>query len=311
MRRAIVSGVPGTPMTGFGQMLSDRDLDRLVEVVLSFASKRAAGEPTPLLDASIARHLERAAFIPESRHRLAPVFTVQGSDEKALSLEGLRGRLVLVVFWATTCGPCLQELPALERLADRFRDAALIVLPVCVEEAPQGEAFAVASARARHLPVYTDRNNQARLRYEIQALPAAVLIDRAGRLLGSAQGGRNWAGPEVQSADRNLPGRPLTDSDQRSARSRPVGPCAGQGAVVRTTASSRTTYVIPRGASKPEGEREWLIVGRSVRGGLGLDCTGPARERVENKALAGLGFQSLDYPIQRLVPKVERHLHVE
>jgi len=199
VRRAIVSGVPGTPMTGFGQTLSDRDVDRLVEVVLSFAGERTAGEPIPLLYPSIVRHLERAAFIPESRHRIAPVFTVQASDRKALSLETLRGRIVLVVFWGTMCGPCLEELPALERLADRFRDAGLSVLPVCVEQAKQGEAFAIASARTNHLPVYTDLNNGARLGYDIQALPAAVLIDRSGRLLGSAQGAKNWAGPEVNA----------------------------------------------------------------------------------------------------------------
>jgi mono/diheme cytochrome c family protein/peroxiredoxin len=199
VRRAIASGVPRTSMTAFGQILSDRDIDRLVEVVLSFAGERIVGEQSPLIDPSILRHLERAAFIPEPRHRIAPVFTVQSSDQKVLSLDGLRGRLVLVIFWSTMCGPCLEELPTLERLADRFRDAGLSVLPVCVEEAKQGEAFAVASARTNRLPVYVNPDNSARLGYDIRALPAAVLIDRSGRLLGSAQGAKNWAGPEVEA----------------------------------------------------------------------------------------------------------------
>jgi mono/diheme cytochrome c family protein/peroxiredoxin len=199
VRRAIVSGVPGTPMTAFGQMLSDRDVDRLVEVVQSFASEQTEGEPAPLLSPSIAQRLERAAFIPDPRPRLASVLTMQSNTQKALSLDQLRGRLVLVVFWGTMCGPCLQELPALERLADRFRDAALSVLPVCVEQAQQGEAFAVASARTNHLPVYTNLDNSARLEYDILALPAAVLIDRSGRLLGSSRGAKNWDGPEVKA----------------------------------------------------------------------------------------------------------------
>ena len=52
----------------------------------------------------------------------------------SLANSDLKGKLVLVVFWRTTCAPCLEHLPDLKRLADRYRDRGLVVRPICVDE---------------------------------------------------------------------------------------------------------------------------------------------------------------------------------
>ena len=122
------------------------------------------------------------------------------------SLDQHRGKLVLVAFWGASCGPCLNELPNLERLADRFRDAGLIVLPVCVDPADAAEATTVASRpdlalaglrRCRWLcPAGLRRASPADDRPDRSSRPA----DRLG------PGKPGLVRGEVAGTDRGLPG---------------------------------------------------------------------------------------------------------
>jgi mono/diheme cytochrome c family protein/peroxiredoxin len=198
IRKAIADGVPGTPMTAFGQLLSARELDLLWEHVQSLSETERAGDTADRSVDGAAGHLARAGFA-SVQNRRAPPLELRGEAGETLSLGELGGRLVLVVFWGTTCSACLDELPDLEELAKRFGDRGLSVLAVCVEEAVAGEAFRIARGRVKGLKVYTDLSGSARLGYDIQALPTAVLIDESGNILGRATGARKWSSPELRS----------------------------------------------------------------------------------------------------------------
>jgi mono/diheme cytochrome c family protein/peroxiredoxin len=195
--RSIVEGIRNTAMPAFGETFPRRELDAMLDYLRSFR-RESLGAIDSLVPSMLADRLQRAGFVPESDRRPAPRLSVRDADGRTVSLDQHRGRLVLVTFWGATCGPCLKELPNLERLADRFRDAGLIVLPVCVDPADPAEARAVASGRISHLPVFADSDGSARLGYDVQVLPTTVLIDQSGRLIGSAQGSRGWDRPEVE-----------------------------------------------------------------------------------------------------------------
>lgn len=201
LRRSITEGVAATPMSGFGQLLSNRELDSLVEFVRSLAaSPVAVASETPApMPASLAKMLEQAGFVADLRWRPAPPLEVRDVAGKTTSLDDLRGSLVLVVFWGTSCSSCVNELPELEQLSDRYHEAGLKVLPVCLDQTVAADAQAVARGHARNLAVHVDPAGFARLRYDVQGLPTAVLIDRQGRMLGTAQGARNWAAAEVHT----------------------------------------------------------------------------------------------------------------
>jgi thiol-disulfide isomerase/thioredoxin len=197
VRQSIVEGKKGTPMPAFGQTFSDRELNALVAHLRSFryVSDLEVSERNRAL---LTERLQRAKFVPESKRRPAPRLTYRDASGRTATLDEHRGRVVLVAFWGATCGPCLKELPDLERLADRYRESGLIVLPVCVDPTDPAEASAVASSRVQHLPVYADVEGSVRLGYDVQTLPTTALIDRSGRLIGLAQGSRAWDGLEVQ-----------------------------------------------------------------------------------------------------------------
>jgi thiol-disulfide isomerase/thioredoxin len=196
IRQTIAEGKKGTPMLAFGSTFSERQLDDLVAHLRSFRilSSREAYE---LGRSRLADRLRRAGFDPEPRVRPAPRLEVRDDKGQVTSLERLRGRLVLVAFWGTSCAPCRKELPAIHRLADRFHDAGLSLLPVCVDTADPAEARAALDDYIQDIPAACDTSGRARLEYDIQVLPTAALVDRAGDLIGVARGGRAWSAPEV------------------------------------------------------------------------------------------------------------------
>ncbi len=140
--------------------------------------------------------------------RTAPPLNARGAGGEIVSLDRLRGNLVLIVFWGTSCVPCLEELPALERLAGRFRGERFKVVPVCVDESDEAAALRVARDRAPRLPVFIDPTGEARLSYDVQSLPSAALIAPDGRWLGQVQGVQSWSAPAVDRLLRaSLPGQ--------------------------------------------------------------------------------------------------------
>jgi cytochrome c biogenesis protein CcmG, thiol:disulfide interchange protein DsbE len=101
-----------------------------------------------------------------------------------VSLRQYRGKLVLLEFWASWCGPCWRSFPVLNQLQERYRDRGLVILAVSVDED-------VADARdyaERKKPVFAllhDPAGKVADRYHVDAMPQAFLIDEQGLLLKS------------------------------------------------------------------------------------------------------------------------------
>jgi peroxiredoxin len=112
---------------------------------------------------------------------LAPDFTLRTLDGKNLRLGEQRGRVVLVNFWATWCGPCRQEMPHLNKLYDKYRSSGFMLLGVNVDEDTRN-AVAVADKLGVRFPVLPDADKRVSQKYDLRAMPSTVLIDRDGRV---------------------------------------------------------------------------------------------------------------------------------
>ena len=115
----------------------------------------------------------------------APDFATTTLAGKPLSLQSLRGKVVLVDYWATWCGPCKMAMPTLEALHRKFAAQGLTVVGISVDDP---STVSLVPAVARSLGVtYTlsaspDENNVAQQAYGVSGIPAQFLIDKKGVL---------------------------------------------------------------------------------------------------------------------------------
>ncbi len=130
----------------------------------------------------------------------APDFALEDMDDETHRLSDYRGRVVIVNFWATWCGPCRRELPSLERLYQALRERGLVVLAVNEWEDPD-HVFAYMGQLAVEpsFPILFDRDARVARAYGIKGLPTTVIVDQAGRMVYRAVGGRDFTHPEVRA----------------------------------------------------------------------------------------------------------------
>ena len=109
----------------------------------------------------------------------APDFTLKGLDGTNLRLEEYRGKVVLINFWASWCGPCRQEMPLLDRLHHRYEDTGFAVLGINVE-GERAPAQKIVDKTKVTFPVLIDENQKVSELYSLEAMPSTVVVDRDG-----------------------------------------------------------------------------------------------------------------------------------
>jgi len=111
----------------------------------------------------------------------APDFTLPSLDGPNLRLQEQRGRVVMINFWASWCGPCRVEMPHLARLYEKYRGSGFTVLAVNIDESPQ-KAASLASQLGMRFPVLLDTDKKVSRLYDLSTMPSTVLVDRDGRV---------------------------------------------------------------------------------------------------------------------------------
>ncbi len=108
----------------------------------------------------------------------APGFDLRGLDGSQVSLEQFKGKIVLLDFWATWCGPCRMSMPVLERLQKEFPND-LVLLAINLEESPEDVRDYVHQQNVKSR-VLLDEQGRVGRAYQSSSIPMQVLIDRSG-----------------------------------------------------------------------------------------------------------------------------------
>nr|WP_238139721.1 thioredoxin family protein [Roseateles aquatilis] len=130
-----------------------------------------------------------AAVLSGAHARPAPAFTGIGDwfNSAPLTMDGLRGKVVLVDFWTYTCINCLNQLPHIKALHERYKDQGLVVVGVHSpeyeeERSSAGLKDAIARLGIRH-PVAQDNDFATWKSYNNRFWPAIYLVDKQGRIV--------------------------------------------------------------------------------------------------------------------------------
>ncbi len=124
----------------------------------------------------------------------APDFNLMGMDGETHTLEDLKGKFVLVNFWATWCNPCKVEMPLLEKLHQTLKSEKFTVLGLHVGPGPENiEEF--QKLMPISFPIYVDMDLE--VNWGVPGLPTTFLMDPEGKLIYRAVGKREFASDEM------------------------------------------------------------------------------------------------------------------
>ncbi|MBI4343116.1 MAG: TlpA family protein disulfide reductase [Candidatus Omnitrophica bacterium] len=111
----------------------------------------------------------------------APDFALQQLDGGTVKLSELRGRVIVMEFWATWCGPCRFSLPSLEVMHKRYRDRGVAILLLNQDE--PADAVRKWLGKRFTAPILLDAGSEVARRYNVQAIPRLFVINREGRVV--------------------------------------------------------------------------------------------------------------------------------
>ncbi len=129
----------------------------------------------------------------------APLFTLKDTQGTNVSLSDFKGKVVLVNFWGTWCGPCKAEMPSLNNLYKAFKDKGFAVLAISTDSSEKPVRSFVAE-RGISFPVLMDKDKTVYSdKYAVIGLPMSFLIDRNGIVVGRVVGEVEWDSPEMKN----------------------------------------------------------------------------------------------------------------
>ncbi len=164
-------------------------------LMLSFLPREAAAHgsdhPTELRTA-------RNQFTHLKPQRPAPMMPILAEDGSLLDLGRFRGKLVLLNIWATWCPPCIDELPALDRLQALLGNDLFALVALSIDEGDIDIPVSfVRRLGLRSLSIYQDFTGRAKNAFALYGLPITYLIAQDGLVVGYIVGAAKWEAPEA------------------------------------------------------------------------------------------------------------------
>jgi thiol-disulfide isomerase/thioredoxin len=125
-----------------------------------------------------------------------PALKLADANGRELRLEDLRGKTVVVNFWATWCEPCREEMPSLDRLRAKLGEKSLEVVAVNVGEAPERVARFTRDVPVS-FPIVYDRDSTMAKRWKVRGYPTSYVIGPDGRIRYYFVGELDWSAEDI------------------------------------------------------------------------------------------------------------------
>jgi len=130
----------------------------------------------------------------------APDFTLRNLNGNLEGLSKFKDKVVILNFWATWCAPCLEEMPAFEKLYRRYRSQGLTVIAVSLDKGDTSKVEKFVDEHSLTFPVLLDLDGIAERVYPSFTIPFTYVIDKKGRIAARVDGAKNWSSNETFAA---------------------------------------------------------------------------------------------------------------
>ncbi len=118
----------------------------------------------------------------------APAFSLKDKDGKTITLESLKGKVVVLNFWATWCPPCRAEIPAFKSAYGKYREKGVEIVGVSLDHNGWEVITPFVKQKQIEYPVVLGGAEIARAYGNIQSIPTTIIIDRSGKIVDSHVG---------------------------------------------------------------------------------------------------------------------------
>ncbi len=129
----------------------------------------------------------------------------RNAQEMQVQLSQFTGKIVLLNLWATWCPPCIEELPALDRLQQRLGKDNFVIVAVSLDDDIKlaGEMF-FNRLSIKSMALYTESSEKIGRDFPVDVVPASFLIDRKGQAMGVLRGYVDWESAETDTLIKRL-----------------------------------------------------------------------------------------------------------
>jgi peroxiredoxin len=135
--------------------------------------------------------------LPAIEGNAAPDFTLKDLSGHPVQLSSLKGKVVLVNFWATWCPPCREEIPSMVKLNQAMQGKPFQMLAISVDEGGKDAVTSFFQKAGVTLPALLDTDGSVAKRYGTTGVPETFVVDNKGVILKKVIGPMDWTAPEV------------------------------------------------------------------------------------------------------------------
>jgi thiol-disulfide isomerase/thioredoxin len=171
----------------------------LIGAGVAYSALAPTSERTPVVEKPAAEQADPEAPAPtnepDASTTAAPNFTMTDSQGKTLQLSDFKGKPVLLNFWASWCGPCQSEMPAIQKAWEQYgSDVDFVIVNMTGMSGETEEAAkAFLTDGGYTFPAYFDKDNSAAMAFGVSSIPQTYLLNADGDIIGGYMGAMNDA----------------------------------------------------------------------------------------------------------------------
>lgn len=154
---------------------------------------------TPLIAIAHDPALHGFRMVSFKRSIAAPEFNLKNLNRVSVKLAQFRGDYILLNFWATWCPPCINEMPSMEQLQQKYKGRGFQVVAISLDKEPREKVAAFVARLKLTFPILLDPDGIVSEPYGANELPSTYILDPEGRVIAAAKGERDWFGEEAIS----------------------------------------------------------------------------------------------------------------